>query len=275
MKKLNVFLLGLVSIGMIFTSCSDDETNEPPTIQVIEADGYVVDGDEVETSTAFKVKINGTANATSSAELVGLEVLAVFNNTTVADSTIAIDKQGSFAGDITFDAPAETGSGKITFTLVDKKDQTAEAVVNLTFVEGLSSQGTKQLGAGSNQSLGSYYSVADATVMSVSEAKASPNKVDFVFNSTATTASFFSPKDASATEISSTGRTTLYAKAGFDFASATIADISGVTLTADNVDVVQGDVVVYETADATKGVFEVTSLTVAADGSVTIDIKVK
>lgn len=274
MKRLNLFLLGLAAMGMVFTSCESEETNEPPMLQIIDAEGYVVDGDEVGTSEEFSVKLNGTSNATSGAELVELEILAVFNNTTVVDTVIDIDKQTSFAGDISFIAPANAGNGKITFTLVDKKDQTAEESLNITFV-GLTEHGTKQLGAGGNVSLGSYYSVADASVMNFSEASASPEKVDLVFNADATNAWFFSPKDSGSDAINVSGRTTLYATVDFAFETATVSEINGVNLTADEVGVEENDVVVFETEDGIRGVFEVASLTVAADGSVTIDIKVK
>jgi hypothetical protein len=111
--------------------------------------------------------------------------------------------------------------------------------------------------------------------LTLAQAKASPNKVDFVFTSTASAATFKSPKDATAAEISGTNRVTTYQKATLDFDNATEEAIATITPSADNITVAQGDIIVFKTQDNTKGVFKVTALTVATDGTVTIDIKIK
>lgn len=268
MKKLNYFLLGLVAMGLTFTSCEDDEDPIGPTITFKAGTGLITEDDTI-----------------SVGETAGFSWEAVAGDAKLVEFTIRInnsDVDGFPNDDVDKDeyqdswdtTLSEVGSYTFTFIATDKDGEEASESITVYAKSDLTSQGEAQLGAGSS-SLPSYYSVADAETMTLTEAKASPNKVDFVFTSTSSEATFISPKDAGASEISGTGRTTNYQKVDFDFETATSDDIDDVTPTSDEITVSQGDVIVFETADDTKGIFEVTSLAVAADGTATIDIMVK
>ncbi len=268
MKRINLFLLGLVAMGMTFTSCTDDTEAVGPSVTFKAGTGLI------------------TGDATiSSGDVASFSWEALKGDANLVEFTIRIDNQdvdGFPNMDINKDEYQDTwdttlvtpGDYTFSFIVEDKDGLTAKQDVTVTVESDLTSQGEKQLGAGSS-SLPSYYSVADATEMNLSAAIASPNKVDFVFKSTASEASFSSPKDAANVTISDANRTTLYKKVDFAFASAVSADVDAVTPTADNITVVKGDVIVFVTEDDDKGVFEVTNLAVATDGTVTIDIMVK
>lgn len=268
MKRLNLFLLGLAAIGMTFTSCESDTEAVGPTVTFKAGTGLI------------------TGDATiSSGDVASFSWEAVKGDANLVEFTIRIDNNdvdGFPNTDIDKDEYQDTwdttlttpGDYTFSFIVEDKDGMTDKQDITVTVESDLTSQGEAQLGAGSS-SLPSYYSVGDATEMSYAEAQASPNKVDFMFTSTDTEATFKSPKDAANATISGANRTTLYEKVDFDFASAVSADIDAITPTVDNIVVAQGDVIVFVTEDNDKGVFEVTNLAIAADGTVTIDIMVK
>jgi len=269
MKKLNYLLLGLVAMGLTFTSCEEDEDALGPDITFKAAGaGYVTGDSEVNVGDTVKFSFEVTKG---DAKLESFTIRSNDKDLTGYPNT-SIDKEQY--EDVASKILEEVGSYKFTFIATDRDGLQATKTLTITAKTNLKPQGEAQLGAGSS-SLPSYYSVSEAKAMSLSDAKASPTKVDFVFTSTASEATFISPKDASATEVKNVGYTTKYKKVDFDFATATIADVVAVTPTEDNIKVAAKDVIVFETEDGTKGVFEVTSLAVAADGTVTIDIMIK
>lgn len=295
MKRLNLFLLGLAAIGMVFTSCADDETvNEPPMLQVIDSEGFVVDGAEVVTSQTFKVKLNGTANATSGAELISLEVLAVFNNTTVVDTIIDIDKQPSFVADLSFDAPSTVGTGKITFTLTDRKNQYVEETINVTFIDApstLKSFSAILVGGNSHATLGSALDADLGVVYLKADAKVSQELIDLVYYyGTANNATFAAPNDVTlnggsgnldyCTDWTIKNATTFNTNPGITAAEfdalTTGADLAAISTSDSKVsNMSNGDVLVFTTADNKKGAIKVVAITGQASGTIEIDVKIE
>lgn len=266
MRKLNLFL-GIAALSMVvfFNSCSSDTNAVGPGID-LKSDAAVT------AAPNSTITIEWTAYA-GDANLKYFTITEGNSPVTGWDEyEIPSAQNENFASSAVVNIG--TSNTQFTLTVTDKDGLKASVSVAVTVVAPLESQGTQQLGAGAS-ALPSYYSVADATTMSLPIAKANPTKVDFVFTSTASAATFKSPKDATATEISGTNRVTNYQKVTLDFATATATDLDGITPSADNITVSANDVVVFKTHDNTKGIFKVESLTVATDGSVTINIKVK
>ncbi|MBN1116686.1 MAG: hypothetical protein JXA77_05760 [Bacteroidales bacterium] len=268
MKRLNYFLVGLVTLGsMVFTSCDPTETDPIGPSITFKADGIIADA-----------TINSGEKANFSWE-------AIKGDASLAEFTIRINNQDVEGFPITdidkdeYQATWDTtlsdeGDYTFAFIIEDKDGMTDTKNITITVLPGLSDYGTAQLGAGGS-SLGSYYSIADSTVYKLAEAKLNASKLDFVFSSTASEASFKSPKDASATEISSTGRTTYYQIIDKNYDDVTTADVNDANPNADNIVVALNDVILFKNADNKKGVFVVDQLAVATDGTITIAIKLK
>jgi hypothetical protein len=274
MRKLNFFLgLSAMSLTMLISSCSDENALGP--------------GLELLCDAAVTAPANSTITISwrASAGDANLESFTIKEgNAAVVDEDgvdwTAFNIPNSEEEAFESSAVVAIGAENTSFTLIvtDNDGLTATETVTVTVTAPetpLTAKGTSEMGAGGS-ALPSYYSVVDDQTLSLSEAKASPNKVDFVFTSTASTATFKSPKDAAAAEISGTNRVTNYQKVTtIDFDNATEEDIAAITPTADNITVALNDVIVFKTHDNTKGVFKVNQLTVAADGTITIDIKIK
>lgn len=269
MKKLTyLFGLGIIA-AMFFTSCTDEDAL-PPSLQI-------TSGNEVTAAAGSIITIEWRADA-------GDAKLSTF---TITWNNVAIDDvDGNDWNDMPIDnADNETyvGSARVlvpdanavfVLTVTDKDGNTASANVTVTVTAPLESIGSFQLGAGGS-ALGSYFSVSNEAVYKLAEAKANASSVDIVFNSTSTVATFKSPKDAAAQELIDANRTTLFKVVSYSFEDATAAQVDGESLSAEQVNVVAGDVVVFETDDGDRGIFVVDALTVATDGDVTIDIKIK
>lgn len=270
MKRLNYFLLAFATLGMVFTSCTPDENAIGPSLQI-------TSGESVD-ATGGSVTITWRADA-GDAKLATMTINNALNSP-VNDGTttwnafeIPNASDGTYEGTVTLSI---TESTTFTLIVIDKDGLKDSKTVTVTLAAPLTSNGTKQLGAGSNKTLGSYYSVSENTVYKLADINAtSASKIDFVFNSTASAATFIAPKASSNTTVKAANRTTKYQKASFDFATATAADLNAVSPTAESITVAVNDVVVFVTNDNVKGVFEVSALTVATDGSITIGIKVK
>ncbi|QQS50774.1 MAG: hypothetical protein IPM71_14475 [Bacteroidota bacterium] len=266
--KFNKWFLGLAVLGLVFASCEDDTDPVGPTITfkagagLTTGDATVDAGDTVHFS--WEV-VKGDANLEEFTIREGNEDIDGF-------PTSDIDND-QYEASLSY-IVGSAGTYVLSFIATDKDGLEAKVDITITCLAPLESLGAKQLGAGGS-SLGSYYSVSTNLVYNLADAKTNASKIDIIFTSTASAATFKSPKDASATEISSTGRTTTFQKVDLDFETAGASEIEAINPTADNITVELNDVVVFKTHDNEKGIFLVDQLTVSADGSVTIDIKVK
>jgi hypothetical protein len=273
MKRLNFFLVGIAALGMaFFSSCGDTTTNAVPVITFDNASPVAAVGGEV--------TLNGEIVAEAKLDEVKIFVVVgsdetQFGSAITSFSSTEINTDDDLNYVFHLNVTGLTEDCKIKIEATDKDNQTATKSIDVTVGGALTDNGSKELGA-SGSDLGSYYSVSTNTVYTSSAVTGNENVVDFVYNSDGSTATFKSPKNSSKASVAATGRTTLYEKANtIDFATATSTDIDGVTPTNENVDVVLNDVIVFKTNDNLNGIFKVTSLTVATDGTVTIGIKVK
>lgn len=268
MKKLNLFLgLAAISMVMFFNSCSSDEDAQGPGLELI-SDA------EVTTAANSSIIIQWRAYAGDA----NLKYFTITEGNSPITGWDEFEIPTAQNENFPSTATVQIGEANTTFTLTvtDKDGLKTSKTVTVTVEAALDSKGFSSLGAAGNTTLGSYYSVSNNLVYKTSElTTAIASKIDFVFNADASTATFKSPKDATNTLVHDSGRTTKYQKATFAFATATPSDLNAVTPTAESITVAANDVVVFVNHDGVKGIFEVTALTVAANGSVTIDIKVK
>lgn len=271
MKKFsNYFFVAIAALTMVFTSCNPDE-DDPlgPNITFKATAGYTIGDDVVDAGDTVRFSwevIKGDANlAQFTIRDAESKNLGDFPNTD-------IDKD-QYEDEANF-VLNTAGDYKFTFIATDKDGLEDIVTINITAESDLESQGAATLGAGAS-TLGSYYSVVDGVEMDLSEANTSPEKVDIVFTSTATEAVLKSPNKAAAAKLIAEDRTTTYKKVTLDFTTASSVDLVGVTPTADEIVIAQGDVIVFETEDGTKGILKIVALAVASDGTVTIDAKVK
>jgi hypothetical protein len=266
MRKLNYFL-GLAAIGgLIFmNSCSKDNAKGPSL--------YITGDSAVTTAANTTITIEWSAYAGDA----NLDKITIEEgNTPITgwnEKDIPSSENENYSGSVNVNIG--TTSTQFTITVIDKDGNSASKTVNVTVTSPLTTLGTSQLGA-SGSSLGSYYSISGDAVYTTGDLTAGiANTVDFVFNVDGSNAIFKSPKDATNTLVHNSGRTTNYQKVTLDFDNATAESIVSITPSADNITVAQGDIVVFKTQDNVKGVFKVNALTVATDGTVTIDIKIK
>lgn len=268
MRKLNYFLgLSVMSVAMLFTSCGPDEDAKGPGINLT-SDAEVTTAPNTSITIAWDAYA-GDAN---------LDFFTITEGNTPITGWDEYEIPSAQNENFSSTASVLIGEDNTTFTLTvtDKDGLTASKTVTVTVEAALAVKGTKQLGAGGNLTLGSYYSVSTNTVYGITDAKTNYNILDMVFTSTASAAKFISPKNAASADINKSNRVTNYQKVtAIDFEDASASDLDAITPSADNITVVQNDIVVFKTQDNVKGIFKVNSLTVAADGSVTIDIKVK
>jgi hypothetical protein len=266
MKRLNLFLVGLAALTMtmVFTSCEEESTSAPSV--------NFTNGKTEATTDKSPYTITGTITSE-----VGLKTVRLLKVTSAGEDQIELiekfDDKNSYA--FQFDVTvSEDMTVKVEAT--DKDNQKTSRNFVITYSGGaLTSAGSKQLGAGGNQSLGSYYSVADNAVYKSADLDTKADKIDFVFDADGSKGSIFSPSLSSNTKVNSTGRVSYFEKSTIDFDAATVANVDGVDPSKTSVDIVVGDVVVYKTHDSAKGIFKVTELDTKDDGTVTISIKVK
>ncbi len=266
MKRLNLFLLGLaaLTISMVFTSCESDD-NSAPSIAFTNG---ITTGETANSS----YTITGTITSEAGLKSVHFMKVTTAGEDQLGSETSFTDKN-EYSFQFTVTGITEDLTIKVQAT--DKDDQVTSRNFEITYTGGaLTTVGNAELGATSS-SVGSYYSVSENTVYTTSTVGSHADKVDIVFNSDASTATIYSPSLSNNSTVSGTGRVTKFEKVTFDFESATAADVNGVDPSDTEINIAKGDVVVYLTADDLKGVFKVTDLTVATNGTVTISVKVK
>jgi plastocyanin len=267
MKKINLFLLLLsVSVVALFTSC---EETDPvgPTLSFF--GGTFIDED-------------ATVDA---GETVSFSWQATKGDANLAEFTIrigALDVAGFPKDDIDKDEYEDTfdtvftaeGVYEFTFIAEDKDGEQAIETITITVTVPLIDEGTFEMGASGNPTLGSYYSVTLGVMLSAA-AQDNADEVDIIFNTDGTNAKLTSPSNSAVQVIADANRLTTFEIVTLDFDAASSADLDGVDPSMEEVTITQGDVVVFETADDVKGILEVTAVTVTTDGAATIEVKIK
>lgn len=269
MKKTTLKLVfTFMAVAVMFTSCDDGTDPVPPTMKFFAGEGLLTEDATVMTgeSVGFSWQVTkGDAKLSEFTIRLGSYDIDGFPNDDIDNDTY----------EDTFDTVfSEAGSYAFTFIATDKDGETATEEITVTVSAALTDQGSFDLGASGNSTLGSYYSVTEGVMLSA-EAKTNADKVDIVFDADGTAAKLTSPSNSTVSEISASGRLTTFAIVLLDFDAATSADLDAVDPGSEEVTVAVGDVVVFKTADAVKGILEVTSVDVATNGSATISVKVK
>lgn len=293
MKNTLKFLFAIMAIAIVFVSCEETATEpQPPTITLDGTGNNIAVDSEVTIGSTFSIQFTATPNSESSSKLVGLNVTRTFNNTptTVIDSTL--DKETSITVALTLEAQSSTGTERIVIEVEDKDGEMAEKVLNITYVEGavnLTEHSIVLLGAQGN-SEPSCASLETGTRYSISgdEAKNNAASVDIVHYNGANDVAIYAPSNSAIQGVSSYGidswstqndtKLSITSLTETDFNNIeTDEDLSTAGTASGDIagQLTVGKVVVFETAGGKKGVFLVTDLTDATDGSVTISVKVE
>ncbi|MDR1866393.1 MAG: DUF4625 domain-containing protein [Bacteroidales bacterium] len=292
MKKVNYIWAILFAVCAGFVSCEKDEEIDPPTITVNlngtdQTSITVVQGETV----TYRIDIE----AVGEIEKIDLKLK---NGSNLSGFPITKDFTTKTKHQLTGTFPTST-TGKAEFILdvFDKKGNSTNRSIEVTVEASTNPNPTEistftnveikcNLGDGSAKSSAAS---ADGTTFTPASATAAQQaKADFVFHRTANTGTIYAPSSVTATAGSSvfanwTTKRTTYFKAittpAFENITADniVASVGTEGLTATSVDVVNGTVVAFKTADNKVGVFKVTAISsgagVAAD-FVKIDIKV-
>jgi hypothetical protein len=167
------------------------------------------------------------------------------------------------------------GTYVFTITATDKDGVETVETVNVVVASDLTNNGTKILGAGNNDA-GSFYSLNDNAVLLQAAAEAAPDKVTLVYNySTTDGAQLYSGTESANTIINAgASETNLVKLTGVTFATVTGADVPAVITATKLTNLVQGDVIAFQTSGVI-GIVEITALTATADGMVTLSVKSK
>ena len=221
MKKLSIFLITLLSVTIIFSSCNkDDDTVGPPTLNFIGGEGYVDTDATIETGTFYKVGISATANAESGEKLYSLQFTRTNQDgISFVDTTFMINDN---AYNIDFELNSQQAGTYETlgFQLIDNAAQIINKSLTITY-EATGVAVTKHTGitmGSHNDDNGSFYSTTTNETYSITTATANQEKIDFLFYLGVTNgSSIASPADVDANTVYAindwtTKNATLFAK---------------------------------------------------------------
>ena len=302
MKKLS-YLLGLLLLaGMIFTSCSDDETTEPltPTLAFLGGE-YEPGKDRVDSDVTLTVGeefVFGISGSTrSDKDLKRLLIQRKFENVstiTILDSAFSAS---SFLRDYMTFAYPTVGTEDFICTVWDKNDKYTEISFTITTepaAPDITTYEDKILGAQASPT-GSSFASLDGTVYTLPDAKANSDKVDFLYFYGATNlATLAAPDDTDAAEVfdditnglqtwdvlnPTKFKTTTLSSADFDAITSSSQLVTAATLpTQPNLskanDLSVGDVLAFKTAGSYFGLIRVDAIN-GANNAGTIEITVK
>jgi hypothetical protein len=189
MKKSLISLFAFIFLGIVFISCSKEETQEtlPPTISFLTGTHpgsglpYIKKDTTLKVGAKFAIGISAT---TQSGE--NLKRLYIKSQFEVNTPRIIIDKQfdsPSINYDTTVFAYPNPGFDDFEFTVWDKNDQSATIKFTIT-TEPLASNiltfEDKILGAQANPT-GSSFATESGDIYTLEEAKNNSDKVDFLY----------------------------------------------------------------------------------------------
>ncbi|GAP42651.1 hypothetical protein TBC1_11783 [Lentimicrobium saccharophilum] len=211
MKKWNyLFAALLMSVAVVFTSCSDEEETDPgPSLSLKGGSAYTSQDATIQVNEAIMVGVNGLKSPVSGQKLTRFKFSITSNNvaTTYVDSTFNADSF-TWESELTFTG---VGEGRLLFELWDKGGIKAEQAFTIT-IEDPGAQINKYMDVefGSyNDQIGSFFASTEGITYTVGQTRNVPDnqaKIDFLFFKGATNANTFaSPDDADAGTIQDLG----------------------------------------------------------------------
>ena len=296
MKKNSLIaVLLLIMAGVsFFTSCTTEEENLSPNISFVSGSGYISSDATLKAGEAFTVNLSASANSTSGAKLVKLNVIRVLggNTVTVADETIDLS---SFTSEVSANAAFIAGTEKWTFTVTDANGETAAISLNITTTAGaaINTFDQKILGSYYNNTYGSFFGSADGTVYKMVEAYNNQAKVDWCYYyGVSDGATIAAPNDATAINDIFTNAT--YGLSQWTTRNATLFSLVTESILWDNItddaqivayasstantstkQLTVSSVIAFKTAGGKLGLIRVTDIATGSTGSITYNVKVQ
>ena len=289
MKKLS-YLLGLFLVaGMLFSSCSKDETEEPqdltPTISFKGDAGYTSADVTINEGDDILVGVIALENSTSGKNLTNFKMVLTSNNTpqTLVDSTF---NESSFTADysISFDNAGET---RLSATITDKDGKSKEVAFNITVNAIQPTVVTYEdikLGSWNDVDYGSFYATTTNTVYFKADATNNQAAIDFAFFKGATTQnSIGAPASSNVQTIFDIGNWTTFNETKIEMATIDAAEFDAIgviyafpdltenTLEVNNLEA--GNVLLFETVNGKKGYIKINNFDQKGD-RMNIDVKV-
>lgn len=300
MKKVFVLvsMIGLSAL-LFFSGCQkdDDEPQGDPTINFLVEQGYISSDATLPLSTEFKVKIAAFMNNETEAKLTGLKISRTFTQAGRADwdTTLSLNKEENIQYEITFETPSILGSELLEFQIIDENSRSDETSLTITTEEDINSFEMRILGSYDNLTVGSSFASIDGNVYTQQEAFANQAKIDFLYWwGASTSATIGAPDDANANLVftnpnyglpqwdANTKNATRFvgtALTDADFDDVSIADdiMNAVNNPSDTRigQLMESDVLGFETVDGKKGLIRVKEIIAGTDGQITIDVKVE
>ncbi len=288
MKKLNYFLLGLAALGMVFTSCEDDEALGPEITfkagdGLITADATINKG---ETASFSWEAVKGDAKLTSFTIRIDNQDVDGFPKTDIDKE----EYQSTWAKQF-----LDAGTYAISFIAEDKDGKKATETITVTVKEAaieLTSFTAVLMGGQTNTTTGSFLDADAGKVYLTADAKTNQSKVDVVYYfGSENKATLASPNDET---VNGTGTNALSLTKGWTTQNATKfntnpgitaaefdamtddSKLEGVDVTASKANMLsEGDVAVFMTAAGNKGAIKVVKIDGEGSGTITIDVKIQ
>ncbi len=295
MKKLSFIAIILFVTGVFFTSCTKDDTKDPPTISFLGGNNYVSGDVTLTAGSQFSWGIAASTN--SGKNLNSFKAVRKFENvitiTEVDSSFNAASFQQAY---MSFAQPA-AGTEDWTFTVTDKDGLSSTISFTITTeVAGpdITTYTDKILGAQANNS-GSSFASVDGTIYSLADAKANADKIDWLYFYGATNhATIAAPNDVSAASVFNNAtnglqtwtvlnntkfKMTTINSSAFDAinTSAQIAAVVAVPVPGDSKEnnLAVGNILGFTTADGKLGLIRVDAITGTDSGTINITVKVQ
>jgi len=301
MKKLNYLLGALMVSGMIFTSCSKDDTTEqlPPNFAFLGGE-YEPGKDRVDSDVTLTVGeefvFGISASTRSDQNLKRLLIQRKFENVSTITILDSAFNMSAITFDITTFAYPTVGSEDFICTVWDKNDLSTMISFTVTTepaAPDIITYEDKILGAQASTT-GSSFASADGTVYTLDQAKINSDKVDFLYFYGATNlATLAAPDDADAatvftgpngldtwtTKNNTRFKMTTLSSTDFDAIQSNSQLVPVATLpTLPNLskanDLAVGDVLAFMTADTHYGLIRIDAIN-GANNAGTIEITVK
>jgi hypothetical protein len=292
MKKTRI-LFGILAVALVgfITSCEKDEDAVGPSINLIGSGGFIATDQTVEVGTDLPFSwsaTKGDAKLTTFWIEMNGNIIPAWNNVEIPN-----DQSDAYSAADTLEASGTVGTYTYDFIVEDKDGMTDTASVVITTTEApedLEEHTVVLLGAQDNTQEPSCASLETGVRYSISGQEAANNSVsvDIIHYNGAKDVALYAPSNTDIQAVSAYGITGWNARNDTKLSTTTLtatefdnietdADLDGLgTPDDDFVGFLEvNDVVLFETAGGKRGVFMVTALTDAADGSVTIDIKVE
>ncbi len=306
MKKMRFLTLVIAVLGMSFlmSSCGGNDQHAAPTISISKTSWEL----DFSNDTAVQVLFTADVNAEAKVESFTITEKKIDQNGGETSAAYDANTTSSFKGETskkyTFDKTfylsdfVNTSTYKYVFAVTDKDGQSYSVTVTITKKEEAQSPNATTysavlMGAQSNSTVGSFYDVEANTVYTLNDANNNQSVIDFVYYYGNTNAATMAAPDDETVNgsgqnsftwtqnWSTQNATRFYDLGSVDFdAIQTVADVENAISNATGSPVSKvtqltaGSIVGFTTAAGTKGVFKVTDLTAANDGTIKIDVKI-